>query len=165
MNIQGNCSRPPSRTVAFLYVRCQQREGIFFTENDAEKMLRIITSGWAQLGITEVRTYHRVVPKSVNFSAKTGPNYDLVEKVMEKTSQTEIRYRYLHQTDFASRSPRSQKIRISKGFCEDNLPLQMSEQNSHGRGGTDTASGSDTRPSRAGRQFLLAYQNQWWLLV
>ena len=42
--------------------------------------------------------------------------------VMEKIPQTEIRCRYLHQTDFARRSPHSQKIRISKGFCEDNLP-------------------------------------------
>ena len=42
--------------------------------------------------------------------------------VMEKTSQTEIRSRYLHQTDFASRNLRSQKTRNSKGFCEDNLP-------------------------------------------
>ena len=91
MNIQGNCSRPPSRTVAFLYARCQLREGIFFTENDAEKMLRIITSGWAQLGITEVRTYLRVVPKSVKFSSKTGPNHGGFKMVMEKSSQSEIR--------------------------------------------------------------------------
>ena len=52
------------------------------------------------------------------------------------------------------------ETRNSEGFCEDNLLLQRPEQNSHGRGGTDTASSSDTRPSRAGRQFLLAYQNQ-----
>ena len=36
------------------------------------------------------------------------------------------------QTDFPSRTPHSQKIRESKGFCEDNLPLQMAEQNSQG---------------------------------
>ena len=52
------------------------------------------------------------------------------------------------------------KTRNPEGFCEDNLPLQMSEQNRQGRGVTDTASSSDTRPSRAGIQFLLAYQNQ-----
>ena len=39
---------------------------------------------------------------------------------------------YLHQTDFPSRIPRSQKTRESKEFCEDNLPLQMAEQNSQG---------------------------------
>lgn len=50
---------------------------------------------------------------------------------------------------------------MDQGFCEDNLLLQMSEQNSHGRGKPDTSSSSDTRPSRAGRQFLFAYQNQW----
>ena len=97
----------------------------------------------------------------MKFSAKTGPNYDQAEKVMEKIPQTEIRYRYPYQTDSASRIPGSQKTRNSKGFCEDNLPLQMSEQNSQGRGTTGLASNSDTRPSRAGRQFLLAYQNQW----
>lgn len=41
--------------------------------------------------------------------------------------------------------------------------LQMSEQNNQGRGTTDTSYNSDTRPSRTGRQFLLVYQNQWWL--
>ena len=100
----------------------------------------------------------------MKFSVKTGPNHGGFKMVMEKTSQTEIRCCHLHQTDFARRSPRSQKIRISMGFCEDNLPLQMSEQNSQGRGGTDTVSSSDTRPSRAVRRFLAAYQNQCWLL-
>ena len=52
------------------------------------------------------------------------------------------------------------ETRNSEGFCEDNLLLQMSEQNSQGRGKTDPASSSDTCPSRAGRQFLLAYQNR-----
>ena len=79
---------------------------------------------------------------------------------MEKTSYTETSCRYLHQADFASRIPGSQRTRNSKGFCEDNLPLQMSEQNSQRRGVIDTASSSDTCPSRAGRQFLFAYQNQ-----
>ena len=44
------------------------------------------------------------------------------------------------------------------------MPLQMSEQNSHGRGITDPAYNSDIRPSWAGRQFLSAYKNQCWLL-
>lgn len=96
-------------------------------------------------------------------SAKTGPNYGAFKSVIEKISQTEISCRYLHQTDFASHDPRSQKIRISKGFCEDNLLLQMVEQNSRGRGITDNAYNSNTCPSRAGRRFLIAYQNQWWL--
>ena len=39
---------------------------------------------------------------------------------------------YLHQTDFPSRIPRSQKTGNSKGFCEDNLLWQMTEQNSQG---------------------------------
>jgi len=96
----------------------------------------------------------------VKSCAKTDPNYGDSESVIEKITQAEKRYRYLHQTDFARRNPRSQKIRNSEGFCEDNLLLQMAEQNSQGRGVTDTASSSDTCPSRAGRQFLLAYQNQ-----
>ena len=100
--------------------------------------------------------------KSAYFSAKTGPNYDDLKSIMGKTSQTETSCRYLHQTDFARRSPRSQKIRISKGFWEDNLSLQMAEQNSHGRGIADPAYNSDIRPSRVGRRFLAAYQNQWW---
>ena len=54
--------------------------------------------------------------KDVNFSAKTGANYGVFKSVMEKISQTGIRLRYLHQTDFASRIPGSQKIRISEGF-------------------------------------------------
>ena len=92
--------------------------------------------------------------------AKTDPNYGASESVIEKITQTEKRYRYLHQTDFARRNPRSQKIRNSEGFCEDNLLLQMAEQNLSGRGETDIASSSDTRPSQAGIQFLLAYQKQ-----
>ena len=51
---------------------------------------------------------------------------------MEKISQPEKRCLYPHQTDFPSRIPRSQKTRNSKGFCEDNLLLQMAEQNSQG---------------------------------
>ena len=51
---------------------------------------------------------------------------------MEKRSQTGRRRCYSHQTDFPSRIPRSQKTRNSKGFCEDNLLLQMAEQNSQG---------------------------------
>ncbi len=113
---------------------CQQREGIFFNDNDTEKMLRIIMSGQVQISITEVRICLRVVPKSVKSSAKTGPNHGGFKMVMEKSSQTEIRFRYLHQTDFSRRSPRSQKTRNSKGFCEDNLPQQMSEQNSQREG-------------------------------
>ena len=97
----------------------------------------------------------------MKFSVKTGPNHGGFKMVMEKTSQTEIRCCHLHQTDFASRSPRSQKTRTSKGFCEDNLLLQMSEQNSQGRGMTDLACKSDICPSRAGRRFLFVYQNQW----
>lgn len=57
--------------------------------------------------------------------------------------------------------PAVKKSCNSKGFCEDNLPLQMSEQNRQGRDVSGLASNSDTRPSRAGRQFLLVYQNQW----
>ena len=110
--------------------------------------------------MTEVRICNHEDLKSAKLSAKTGPNYDDFKSAMEKASYTETSCRYLHQTDFARRSPHSQKIRISKGFCEDNLPLHMSEQNSHGRGKTDTSSSSDTCPSRAGIQFLLAYQNQ-----
>ena len=71
---------------------------------------------------------------------------------MEKVNQTEIRCRYLHQTDFANRNPRSQKTRNSKGFCEDNLPAQMSEQNSQGRDVTGLASNSDTRPRQSSNQ-------------
>ena len=41
----------------------------------------------------------------------------------------------MHQTDFPSIIPRSQKTQISEGFCEDNLPLQMAEQNSQGEAG------------------------------
>ena len=80
---------------------------------------------------------------------------------MEKTSQTRKRYRHSPQTDFPSRIPRSQKLRNSKGFCEDNLPPQMAEQNSQGRGMSDTASSSNPRPSRAVMRFLLTYQFQW----
>ena len=72
--------------------------------------------------------------KSANFSVKSGPNHDRFQVAMEKGSQTGKRCRYLHQTDFISRILRSQKIRISEGFCEDNLLLQMSERNSHGKG-------------------------------
>ena len=100
----------------------------------------------------------------MKFSAKTGPNYDGFKMAMEKTSQTGKGCRYLHQTDFASRIPGSQKIRISEGFCEDNLLLQRPEQNSQGRGKIGPASSSDTRPSRAGRRIFAAYQIQWWLL-
>ena len=46
--------------------------------------------------------------------------------------------------------PAAIKTRNSEGFCEDNLLVQMSEQNSQGRGMTDLAYNSDTCPSRAG---------------
>ena len=68
----------------------------------------------------------------MDFSDKKGSNYDQAENIMEKIPQTRKRYRYSHQTDFPSRIPRSQKTRNSKGFCEDNLLLQMAEQNSQG---------------------------------
>lgn len=70
--------------------------------------------------------------KSVKFTTKTGPNYGAFKSVMEKFYKTEISCRYLHQTDFTSRIPGSHKTRNSKGFCEDNLLLQMAEQNSQG---------------------------------
>ena len=79
---------------------------------------------------------------------------------MEKTSQPQKRCRHPHQTDFPSRIPRSQKPHNSKGFCEDNLPQQMAEQNSQGRGMGDTASSSNPRPSRAVIRFLFAYNYQ-----
>ena len=82
---------------------------------------------------------------------------------MEKTSQTGKRCCYLHQTDFPSRIPSSQEPRNSKGFCEDNLPPQMAEQNSQRRGGAETAPSSNPRPSRAVMRFLFAYQIQCWL--
>ena len=58
----------------------------------------------------------------MKFSVKTGPNHGGFKSVMEKRPQTGKGCRYSHQTDSANRIPRSQKIRISKGFCEDNLP-------------------------------------------
>lgn len=88
-------------------------------------------------------------------SAKTGPNQESYQMVMEKTSHSEISCRYSHQTHFTSSHRRRQKTRNSKGFCEDNLPLQMSEQNSQGRGATDTAYSSDTRPSRIRQTILI----------
>ena len=65
----------------------------------------------------------------------------------EKSLKSEKRFPYLHHTVFLIRIPHSQKTRNSKGFCEDNLLLQMAEQNSHGRGGTDHAFHSNLRPS------------------
>ena len=38
-------------------------------------------------------------------------------------------------SQFHGHIPHSQKTRNSKGFCEDNLPLQMAEQNSPGGAG------------------------------
>ena len=81
-------------------------------------------------------------------------NHDIFQILIENTYQIGKRCRYLHQTDFPSRIPRSQKTRNSKGFCEDNLLLQMAEQNSQGRGGTDHAFNSNLRPSQAGIQFI-----------
>jgi len=46
------------------------------------------------------------------------------------------------------------ETRNSEGFCEDNLLLQMSEQNSQGRGKTDPAYNSHIHPSRI-RQTIL----------
>ena len=68
-------------------------------------------------------------------SAKTGPNHDGSQMVMEKIPQTEISCRYSYQTDSVNRIPRRQKTRISKGFCEDNLPSVnvRTEQSREGR--------------------------------
>ena len=53
------------------------------------------------------------------------------------------------------------KTRNSKGFCEDNLLLQMSEQNSQGGAQPTLLTIPAYAPPASGRQFLLAYQNQW----
>ena len=98
--------------------------------------------------------------KSVEFSDKSNQNHEHPKIIMEKTTQARKRCCYLHQTDFPSRIPRSQKPRNSKGFCEDDLPPQMAEQNSHGRGMGDTASSSTPRPSRAVMRFLFACNYQ-----
>lgn len=89
--------------------------------------------------------------KQKEISSKICLNYDGFKNIMEKILQTEISCRYSHQTHFTSNHRRSQNTRNSEGFCEDNLPLHMSEQNRHGRGKTGPASSSDTYPSRAGR--------------
>ena len=134
--------------------------GIFFdddsfTINTCSTKVEWVDSVWQMPEFLGLEAW-----KSANFSVKSGSNHDRSQVVMEKIPQTGKRCRYLHQTDFTSRIPGSQKTRNSNGFCEDNLPLQMSEQNSRGRGMTNATYNSDTRPSRAGRQFLLAYQNQ-----
>ena len=92
-------------------------------------------------------------------SAETGPNYDALKSVIEIISQTEMNYHDLHQTDFSSSHQCRQKMSFSEGFCEDNLLLQMAEQNSQGRGITNLAYNSGICPSRAGKRFLIAYQN------
>ena len=100
----------------------------------------------------------------MEFSDVFHQNHEHPKIIMAKTTQAGKRCRDLHQTDFPSRIPRSQKPRNSKGFCEDNLPPQMAEQNSQGRGMGDTATSSNPRPSRAVMRFLFAYQIQCWLL-
>ena len=75
-------------------------------------------------------------------------NHDIFQILIENTYQIGKRCRYLHQTDFPSRIPRSQKTRNSKGFCEDNLPLQMAEQNSQGGAGPDILSIPTCAPPR-----------------
>ena len=54
---------------------------------------------------------------------------------MEKIPQTGKRCCHLHQTHFESSHRRRQKIRNSKGFCEDNLPSVnvRTEQSREGR--------------------------------
>ena len=99
--------------------------------------------------------------KSVKFSAKTGPNYDGFKSAIEKISQTGKRWRYLHQTDFANRIPRSHKNTQFGGVLWGQFALANGRTEQPGRGETDHAYNSCTCPSRAGRQFLLAYQNQW----
>ena len=85
---------------------------------------------------------------------KYVPDYDKPKCVTEKRPQTGngdvIRTRLIFQAVF----PAVKKTRNSKGFCEDNLPLQMAEQNLSGRGGTDRAFNSNLRPSQAGIQFI-----------
>lgn len=97
----------------------------------------------------------------MEFSDEFHKKHEHPQIIMEKTAQSGKRCHDLHQTDFPSCILSSQKPRNSKGFCEDNLLLQMSEQNSQGRGMTDLACKSDICPSRAGRRFLFVYQNQW----
>ena len=138
--------------------------GIFFddesfTINTCSTKVEWVDSVWQMPEFLRLKA-----GKSAYFSVKSGPDHDGSQMVMEKIPRTGKRWHYLHQTDFTSRIPGSQKTRNSEGFCEDNLPQQMSEQNSQGRGVTGVAYNSNTRPSQAGRQFLLAYQIQWWLL-
>jgi len=54
--------------------------------------------------------------KKAKYLVRKGQNHGRLKSAMEKISQTDTSCRYLHQTDFARRSLRSQKIRISKGF-------------------------------------------------
>ena len=96
----------------------------------------------------------RVIWKSLIFSYKYSHIHDNRYNIIEKISQTWKSCVYLHQTDFPSRIPRSQKTRNSKGFCEDNLPPQMTEQNLSGRGGTGHSLNSKLRPSQAVIQFI-----------
>ena len=62
-----------------------------------------------------LRTGGPCVYKTIS-QQKSGVIFFNFKSAMEKTSYSETSCRYLHQTDFARRSPRSQKIRISKGF-------------------------------------------------
>lgn len=86
--------------------------GIFFNDDNLEHIVgRIVPAV-----VNSAKRYYHKYQKSVKFSVITGHNYDSSLKVMEKIPQTEIRFHNLHQTDFVYRIPRSQKIRISKGF-------------------------------------------------
>ena len=100
----------------------------------------------------------------MKFSVKTGPNYDDLKSAIEKISQTGKRWRYLHQTDFASRIPGSHKNTQFGGVLWGQFASANVRTEQPGRGKTDHAYNSDTHQPRAGRQFLLAYQNQWWSL-
>ena len=100
----------------------------------------------------------------MKFSVKTGPNYDDLKSAIEKISQTGKRWRYLHQTDFASRIPGSHKNTQFGGVLWGQFASANVRTEQPGRGKTDHAYTSDTHQPRAGRQFLLAYQNQWWSL-
>lgn len=100
----------------------------------------------------------------MKFSVKTGPNYDDLKSAIEKISQTGKRWRYLHQTDFASRIPGSHKNTQFGGVLWGQFAFANVRTEQPGRGKTDHAYNSDTHQPRAGRQFLLAYQNQWWSL-
>ena len=82
----------------------------------------------------------------MRFSAENDTNYGTLKSVIEKTSQTGKRCRYLHQTHFIGRHRRRQKTKIKRGSVRTICLSKCPNRTGNERGVIGLASNSNHTP-------------------